>query len=151
RGASAEDNVKRWGDLPGLGPFAVVNPEGQGRRLERFSWGYPGQIADLARMPGLVTRAIPWLRIDRSRIYAFGTSMGGQESLLLLAHSPSLLAGIAAFDPVTDMTRRYRDFSGIGCNRRCVQRWDGSLGTGLRRLARTEIGGTPAGRPRAHA
>ena len=64
RGVSAEENVDRWGDLPALGSFAVVNPEGQGRRLENFSWGYQGQIADLARMPGIVTRAIPWLRID---------------------------------------------------------------------------------------
>ena len=51
RGVSAEENVDRWGNLPMLGPFAVVNPEGQGRRFRRFSWGYPGQIEDLARMP----------------------------------------------------------------------------------------------------
>src|ERR671934_2650041 len=33
RGVSAEENVNRWGNLPALGPFAVVNPDGQGRRL----------------------------------------------------------------------------------------------------------------------
>ena len=37
RGVSAEENVDRWGDLPALGSFAVVNPEGQGRRLENFT------------------------------------------------------------------------------------------------------------------
>src|SRR5207245_3969279 len=72
RGVSAEENVDRWGNLPALGAFAVVNPEGQGRRLEHFSWGYTGQISDLARMPGIVERAIPWLRTERSRIYAIG-------------------------------------------------------------------------------
>ena len=85
---SADDNAERWGDLPALGSFAVVNPEGQGRLFARFSWGYPGQIADLARMPQIVRRAVPWLRIDTSRIYAFGASMGGQESLLLRERRP---------------------------------------------------------------
>src|SRR5205823_9499335 len=103
RGVPATENVERWGDLPELGSFAVVNPEGQGRRLARFSWGYPGQVDDLARMPQIVRHAIPWLRFDRSRVYAFGASMGGQETLLLVARHPSLLAGAAAFDAVTDM------------------------------------------------
>jgi len=103
RGVPATENVDRWGDLPALGSFAVVNPEGQGRRFARFSWGYPGQIEDLARMPEILNRSLPWLRIDRSRVYAFGASMGGQESLLLVARHPGLLAGVAAFDAVTDM------------------------------------------------
>jgi hypothetical protein len=151
RGVSAEENVDRWGNLPNLGPFAVVNPEGQGRRFEHFSWGYPGQIADLARMPQLIRRAIPWLHIEPGRIYAFGTSMGGQETLLLVAHHPKLLAGAAAFDPVTDMARRYRDFAHLPCNRRCLVEWGDPLGSGLRKLAREEIGGTPRSDPRAYA
>jgi hypothetical protein len=151
RGVSADDNADRWGDLPATGSFAVVNPEGQGRRFARFSWGYPGQIADLARMPQIVRRALPWLRIDTSRIYAFGASMGGQESLLLLARRPSLLAGVAAFDPVTDMAKRYHDFPHLACNRRCVHQWGAKLGKGLRMKARAEIGGTPRSARRAYA
>ena len=130
RGVAADDNADRWGDLPAVGSFAVVNPEGQGRRFAHFSWGYPGQIDDLARMPQIVRRALPWLRIDSSRIYAFGASMGGQESLLLLGRRPSLLAGVAAFDPVTDMAKRYRDFRRLPCNRRCVQQWGATLREG---------------------
>jgi len=152
RGVSADDNADRWGDLPALGSFAVVNPEGQGRRFRRLSWGYPGQIADLARMPQIVRQQLPWLRIDTSRIYAFGASMGGQESLLLLARHPSLLAGVAAFDPVTNMATRYRDFARLGCNRRCRQQWGGAeLGRGMRAKAQEEIGGTPRSAPRAYA
>jgi len=151
RGVSAEENVDRWGNLPAVGPFAVVNPEGQGRRFERFSWGYAGQIADLARMPRIVAAAIPWLRLDLRRVYAFGTSMGGQETLLLVARRPSLLAGAAAFDPVTNLASRYQDFARLACNRRCVGRWRDPIGFGLRRLAREEIGGTPASDPRAYA
>lgn len=92
-----------WGALPAFGPFAVVDPEGQGRHLSRYSWGWPGQIADLARMPAIVQGAIPGLRIDRSRIYAIGSSMGGQETLLLVARYPRLLAGAAALDSATNM------------------------------------------------
>ena len=106
RGTSARANERLWGDLPGLGGFAVVNPAGEGRRLGEFSWGDPGQIADLARMPAIVRAH--GVNVDPHRIYAIGGSMGGQETLLLLARHPRLLAGAAAFDPSTDMARRAR-------------------------------------------
>ena len=51
RGVGAAANMRIWGDLPGEGGFAVINPAGQGRRLHQYSWGYRGQIDDLARMP----------------------------------------------------------------------------------------------------
>jgi poly(3-hydroxybutyrate) depolymerase len=131
RGVGAQSNIKRWGDLPAIGDFAVINPEGQGRKLTLFSWGDPGEIRDLARMPSIVEHAVPWLRVDRRRVYAFGGSMGGQETLLLLARFPRLLAGAASFDAPTNMAARYRAFDGL------------PFGDGLQRLARREIGGTP--------
>ena len=106
-GGLGGSNAKFWGNLPTVGGFAVVNPDGMGRQLRRFSYGYPGQIDDLARMPQIIARALPWLRIDRKRIYALGSSMGGQETLLLVARHPRLLAGAVAMDSVTDLTRRY--------------------------------------------
>ena len=139
RGVDALRNISIWGDLPARGRFAVVNPEGQGRRLELYSWGDPGQISDLARLPTILHRALPWLEIDRSRIYAFGGSMGGQEVLLLAARHPRLLAGAAAFDAPTNLTLRYRDFHLLRRGRR------------LQRLIRTEVGGTPAADPREYA
>jgi dipeptidyl aminopeptidase/acylaminoacyl peptidase len=137
RGTSARANVRLWGDLPGLGGFAVVNPAGEGRRLGAFSWGDPGQIVDLARMPAIVRAQ--GVNVDPRRVYAIGGSMGGQETLLLLARDPNLLAGAAAFDPGTDMARRYWDFAGL------------PGGRGLQRLARKEIGGTPLTDPDAYA
>src|SRR5581483_3161349 len=131
RGVAALTNADRWGDLAARGGFAVVNPEGQGRRLELYSWGDPGQIHDLARMPQILRRALPWLRIDRRRIYAVGGSMGGQESLLLAARYPHLLAGAIAFDAPTNLALRYRDFPELRDGRH------------LRVLIRDEIGGTP--------
>ncbi|HLK44993.1 MAG TPA: hypothetical protein VKT18_03350, partial [Acidimicrobiales bacterium] len=50
RGVGDGANALLWGDLPGEGDFAVINPAGEGRRLADYSWGAPGQIADLARM-----------------------------------------------------------------------------------------------------
>lgn len=137
RGVGALQNVRFWGDLPAQGDFAVVNPSGQGRRLRFFSWGDPGEIADLARMPAIV--AAHGVRVDRRRVYAVGGSMGGQETLLLVARDPRLLAGAAAFDPATDMRLRYRDFAEL------------KHGRTLQELARQEIGGTPRSDPRAYA
>jgi poly(3-hydroxybutyrate) depolymerase len=137
RGVDESENALLWGDLPGEGGFAVIDPAGEGRRLHWYSWGAPGQIADLARMPA-IARA-HGVNFDRRRVYAFGGSMGGQETLLLMATHPHLLAGAAAFDPATDMARRYRDFATL------------KHGRALQRLARAEIGGTPSQVPRAYA
>ena len=139
RGVGAKLNVRRWGNLPAEGNFAVINPEGQGRALTLFSWGDPGEIRDLAHMPEIAEQAVPWLHVDRDRIYAFGGSMGGQETLLLDARYPQLLAGAASFDAPTNMAARYRAFVRL------------PLGNGLQRLARVEIGGTPATDPRGYA
>ena len=139
RGISARDNLRFWGGLPAFGPFAVVCPEGQGRTLTRYSWGWRGEIDDLARMPSVVQHALPWLRVDRHRIYAVGTSMGGQETLLLVARHPRLLAGAAALDADTDMAARYRAFREL------------RGGLRLQALAREEIGGTPQSDPAAYA
>jgi pimeloyl-ACP methyl ester carboxylesterase len=124
-------NARRWGNLPALGPFAVVNPEGQGAHLELYSWGSPGEIADLARMPQIVHETLPWLRIDRSRIYAIGGSMGGQETLLLLAQHPHLLVGAVSFDAPTNMATRYTAFQQL------------KGGRALQALARLEFGSIP--------
>ena len=143
RGNTYEVNAHRWGNLPGIGGFAVINPAGQGVHLARYSWGARGQIDDLARMPDIVTAQIPWLRIDRHRIYAFGGSMGGQETLLLVAQHPSLLAGAGVVDSMVDFSLQYRNFPRLTCSAACEKGWGMPLGLALQELARTEVGGTP--------
>lgn len=150
RGLTGWANAKIWGNLPARGRFAVVSPGGQGRRLPRHSWGYSGQIEDLARMPVILRRTLPWLRIDRRRVFAVGGSMGGQETLLLLARHPGLLAGAAVFDAVVDFTVQYRRFRHLKCNTLCRRRWVKPLGDGLRELARYEVGDMPKKRPMAY-
>ncbi|MGH3135403.1 MAG: alpha/beta hydrolase family protein [Gaiellaceae bacterium] len=150
RGGDGRANARFWGDLPAAGQFAVINPDGMGRRLEKLSYGYAGQIDDLARMPELVSRALPWLRIDRTRIYALGTSMGGQETLLLVARHPDLLAGAVAMDSVTNLARRYYQLPGVPCNDDCVERWGEPYGRVLQTAMREELGGTPDQVPEAY-
>ncbi len=131
RGIRALDNLHFWGGLPAFGPFVVISPEGQGRVLTRYSWGWRGEIADLARMPAVLRRRLPWVRVDPHRVYAVGSSMGGQETLLLVARHPRLLAGAAALDSDTDLASRYYAFAKLRGGRR------------LQALAREEVGGTP--------
>jgi poly(3-hydroxybutyrate) depolymerase len=138
RGVRAEANARLWRDLPARGNFVVVCPGGMGRRLPLHSWGWRGQIADLARMPSIVEATLPWLQVDRERVYALGGSMGGHETLLLLGQHPRLLAGAAAFDAVTNFYRRYADFAVL------------PNGRALQALARVEVGGTPRTNPQGY-
>lgn len=151
RGVTALANARLWRNLPGRGNFAVVSPGGEGRKLSLFSWGSTGQIDDLAHMPTIVHLTLPWVHVNRRRVYAFGGSMGGQETLLLLARHPKLLAGAAAFDPVTDLSQQYNSFTRLGCSKSCQKAWGGQLGRKLQMLARIEIGGSPWKRPQAYA
>jgi pimeloyl-ACP methyl ester carboxylesterase len=149
RGISGRANLRLWGTLPGQGGFGVVSPDGQGRVLAFQSWGALGQISDLARMPRIVRLTLPWLTIDRRKIYAVGGSMGGQEILLLLARHPHLLAGAAVFDAVTDFALQYREFTRLGCDRRCLAQEHRGIGVVLQGMARREVGGSPARAPLA--
>jgi dipeptidyl aminopeptidase/acylaminoacyl peptidase len=140
-------NTRRWGNLPTIGNFAVVNPDGYGRRLALHSWGYAGQIADLARMAEIVESKLPWVHIDHSRIYALGASMGAQETLLLAGRYPRLLAGAVAIDGPANFALQYRNFARLVCDQACLARGWGDMGRGKQRLARKEIGGTPSTAP----
>ena len=112
-----------WQNAPAAGPFALVCPDGLSRARSAatdpedlppnpslFTYGNVGQIDDLARMPHIVDATLPWLQLALDRVYVMGSSMGGQETLLLAARFPKALvgghgrlAGAAAFDAPCDL------------------------------------------------
>ncbi len=151
RAVDGKINTRRWGNLPTIGKFAVVNPDGYGRKLPLHSWGYAGQIADLARMADVVETKLPWVHIDRTRLYAIGASMGAHETLLLAGRYPHLLAGAVAVDGPSDFALQYRNFPRLKCDQACLARGWGHIGRGKQRLARKEIGGTPQTVPARYA
>jgi pimeloyl-ACP methyl ester carboxylesterase len=151
RHANGLSNSKYFGNLPAVGKFAVISPDGMGRKDTYKSYGYEGQIDDLARMPELAEAAFPWLSLDHDRIYALGSSMGGQETALLVARHPELLAGAAAMDSVTDMTRRYSQLLTVPCDAKCLRKWGKPYGYILQAAMRREVGGTPARNPKGYA
>ena len=77
--------------------------------------------------------------------------MGGQETLLLLARHPDLLAGAAAFSSVTDLALQYRNFHRVRCKNACRTLHGTQFGSTLRKIARREIGGGPGTRRAAYA
>jgi pimeloyl-ACP methyl ester carboxylesterase len=89
-------------------------------------------------MPQLIRKAVPWFHYQRRRVYAVGTSMGGQEVLLLLAQRPRLLAGVVAFDPAVSLSDRYYELARI------------VSGAHTQLLCRIEVGGTPLQVPNAY-
>jgi pimeloyl-ACP methyl ester carboxylesterase len=152
RGLHGAENARLWGDLPARLGFAVVNPDGAGAHLSgRFSWGAPGQIDDLARMPEILENALPNVHVDRTRVYAVGGSMGGQETLLLVARYPHLLAGAVAVDPAVDFALQYENFHDFECSEVCRTHWNGFIGDKLQSFVRREVGGTPDEVPAAFA
>ena len=69
RTAAAATGVQTRGSgatSPPSGGSRSMNPDGMGRRFEKFSYGYTGQIDDLARMPDLVVGGAP-VAADRPR------------------------------------------------------------------------------------
>ena len=77
--------------------------------------------------------------------------MGGQETLLLVARHPDLLAGAVAMDSVTDLARRYGQLPGVPCNPACLQRWGAPFGRVLQATLRREVGGAPPDEPLEYA
>jgi pimeloyl-ACP methyl ester carboxylesterase len=140
RGGGSLGPVKRWRHLESRDGFILVAPSGQGWRLSAYSFAAPGQVSDLMRMPQLVHRAFPWIRIRRRCVYAAGSSMGGMEALMLAARYPDRIAACVSADAVTDLAARYEVMP--------ISRGTGSYVQGIVRL---EVGGTPAQTPFAYA
>jgi hypothetical protein len=132
----AVSNLPYWYDLPARWGFVLVCPDGVSRYHDAgdqghtglYTYGAPGHMKDLARMPGIVQDVLTArglsVTIDPAQIYVAGSSMGGEEALLLAAlTSPDgrlsrlgpagayRLAGAAAFDSTCDLTAQCRNLT----------------------------------------
>ena len=131
-GWTGEATAGYWRDVPVRHGTIAVFPYGHSRVVPLRSMGWRGQISDLASLPHVVEdMGYP---VDRSRIYAAGISMGGQEGLLLAAKHPGLLAAVASFNAVVDLRAWYYDCDPEVCGRMMI-----------------ELGGTPEEVPDAYA
>jgi acetyl esterase/lipase len=131
-GAARCENSFRY--LPGRFRFAVACIDGQGTATRGYSYGAPGQIADVGRVPGLVRERVPFLRIDPRRVIIAGTSMGGMEALLAADRFPRLFSGVVALDAPSDMRIRHDELAPI-----------------RRRAIEAECGGNPTTAPACFA
>jgi poly(3-hydroxybutyrate) depolymerase len=138
RNYAPASHARHWSDLPTREGFIVICADSSGRRELYNSWGVAGQIDDLAELPSVVEQSIPWVRIDRRRLYVVGPSMGGTETLMALALHPEVFAAGISVDGVADLAARYREFL-------LVDRAND------RKLMRREVGGTPSSQPFRYA
>ena len=138
RNYAPASHARCWRDLPTTRRFIVICADSSGRRDPSNSWGVAGQIDDLAELPAVIEASIPWVKIDRQRLYVAGPSMGGTETLMALALHPDVFAAGLCVDGVADLAARYREFG-------LVDRLDDRL------LMRTEIGCRPSRMPFRYA
>lgn len=129
-----------WLGVPSETGIAVLQPEGHHRVVDRCSMGYEGVVRDL---PAWIEAVDAVVRIDPSRLYACGLSMGGLESLLLTGVYPDRFAAAFVFNPVADAAAWQEDL---------VRTTSPELrAEGSDALIATEVGGTPDEVPDAYA
>lgn len=120
----------RWGDLPTTERFMIICPDSSGRRDPSNSWAVAGQLQDIVDIVDVVEQSIPWVHIDRQRLYLLGISMGGHETLCTLARFPDVFAAGLSCDGNANLAKRYYEFRRVGMAADQV-------------LMRREVGGTP--------
>jgi predicted peptidase len=96
-----------WHGLAEKHGVIIVSPQTYGENVPLLSLGYRPSMQDAVGAIDAV-RDLGY-RIDHDRIYACGLSMGGQETLLLIARNPGLFAAGFAFNPVIDVRAWYND------------------------------------------
>ena len=107
--------VDEMATLPGRFGFVLACLDGQGDFTRSFSYGSPGQIADLAAAPSLIAGRLPGMKIDARRMTIVGSSMGGTEALLVGLRYPQAYRQAIALDPISDLGFR---FASLPYNRR---------------------------------
>lgn len=82
-----------WDGLAERGGFALLRLRGGPPRVDASA------IEQLGDLQAALRRAVPWLRLAPSRVYAFGAGEAGRRALRLAVARPRLLAGVAVSEP----------------------------------------------------
>lgn len=99
--------VDQMAPLAGRFNLVLACLDGQGDSTRAFSYGAPGQIADLAAAPNLIAGRLPGMKLDARKLYLVGSSMGGTEALLVGLRYPGAYRETVALDPITDLGFRF--------------------------------------------
>jgi poly(3-hydroxybutyrate) depolymerase len=109
------DGMQKWGYHRGYYGLAdeygviIALPHGHHRREEFCSLAAPEQMADMAYLIDALDEY--GYRVDKSRVYVCGKSMGGQEALVLAGRYPDKLAAVVAFNPIIDLAAWQEDLA----------------------------------------
>ena len=131
RGGTPLGPASRWLGLPTTERFIVICPDCSGRRDPANSWAVAGQLQDIAEIVDVVESSLPWVHVDRQRLYLVGVSMGGQEILCTLARYPDRFAAGLCVDGNANLAARYRELPLADM-------------ADVQPLMRHEVGGTPS-------
>jgi len=98
-----------WRGVAARYGIIIAMPHGHHRRIELCSLASPEQIDDMVFLVDhLAAEGYP---VDRSRVYACGLSMGGQEALVAAGRNPDRFAAVVAFNPIVDLAAWQQDLA----------------------------------------
>lgn len=118
----------------------IAMPHGHHHREALCSLAGAEQIDDMAYLIDAVEQF--GYRVDRSRVYACGLSMGGQEALVFAGRHPDKVTAIVAFNPIVDLAAWHEELATSEIAQ--IREYDTA-----RRIA-NEVGGTPGQVPEAY-
>jgi predicted peptidase len=130
-----------WRGLAEQYGVIVALPHGHHRRIELCSLASPEQIDDMVYL--IDHLATEGYSVDRSRVYACGLSMGGQEALIAAGRHPGRFAAVFAFNPIVDLAAWQQDLASTSVEE--IR----EFGTAQKIV--DEVGGLPEQVPEAYA
>ncbi|HSA62516.1 MAG TPA: prolyl oligopeptidase family serine peptidase [Nitrospiraceae bacterium] len=87
----------------------IAMPHGHQHREDLCSLAGPEQIEDMAYL--IRSLSDFGYSVDRSRVYACGLSMGGQETLVLAGKHPDQITAVVAFNPIVDLAAWHEELA----------------------------------------
>jgi predicted peptidase len=87
----------------------IAMPHGHHHKEELCSVAGPEQISDMNDLIDALEEF--GYRVDKSRVYVSGISMGGQEALVLAGKYPDRITAVCVFNPIVDLAAWQEDLA----------------------------------------